>query len=133
MAYCYWFPARILILIGVVGPGGTINLKVGVYRQIVITNRSVNLIGAGSGTTFADGDKKGSVLPIGKTNSNIDVTLAHMVIQKGLSENGGGINNFGRLTLEDTIITRNEATGSGGGVSNKDGTMVMNYRGYEGI
>ena len=115
------------------GPGGTIYLKEGVYRGTVTTNRSVNLIGAGSGTTFVDEDKKGSVLPIGKTNSNIDVTLAHMVIQKGLSENGGGINNFGRLTLEDTIITRNEATGSGGGVSNKEGTMVMNYRGYKGI
>lgn len=84
------------------------------------------MFGAGSGRTFVDGDKNGSVFTIGKSDPSVDVKLAHMVIRGGSSENGGGITNSGRLTIEDLIITVNEATGSGGGVYNKDGTMVMN-------
>jgi len=99
------------------GPGDTIQLKEGIYRQTVTIDRSVNIIGAGPGKTFIDGDKRGSVFSIGKTNPDIDVKLSGVTIRGGSSSDGGGINNSGRLTVEDSTITGNTAE-FGGGISN---------------
>ncbi len=70
--------------IDAVGSGGTIQLKEGIYRQTVNIDRSVNIIGAGPGKTFVNGDKIGSVFTIGKTKPNIDVKLSGMTIQGGV-------------------------------------------------
>jgi hypothetical protein len=104
--------------IDTIRPGGTIYLKEGVYKQTVTIDKPVSIYGADSGETFIDGDHRGPVFTIGKTNSDVDVEVYTITIRGGSSENGGGINNFGRLTLFDVAITRCTASNSGGGVFN---------------
>jgi hypothetical protein len=107
-----------------INAGGTVYLKEGVYRQTVTIERSVNIVGMGSGRTVVDGDGKGSVFTIGKANPNIDVKLSGMIIRGGKNDIGGGINNFGRLTVEDSTVTGNTAE-FGGGIFNHNGTSTL--------
>ena len=103
-----------------INAGGTICLKEGVYRQTVTIDKSVTIVGAGPGKTFVEGDKKGSVSTIGKTNPDIDVKLSDITIQGGSSQCGGGINNSGRLVIEDSTIRGNTAEFGGGIYIEKD-------------
>ena len=108
--------------INAVSPGVTVYLQEGVYRGTVAIDEPVNIIG-NTGGTFLDGGGNGSVLTIGKSNSNVDVGLYQIAIRGGSSEYGGDINNFGRLTLENILITGNTASNSGGGISNHSSTV----------
>lgn len=108
--------------INAVSSGGTVYLQEGVYRGSAVIDKPVNIIGSTSGT-FLDGGGKGSVLTIGKSNPNVDVGLYQIAIRGGSSEYGGGINNFGRLTLETILITGNTASNSGGGIFNHGSTV----------
>lgn len=110
--------------IDAIGPGGTFKLNEGVYKGNVVIDKPVNLIGVGSDKTFVDGDENGSVFTIGGNNSDIDVKLTGITIQGGSSEIGGGINNYGRLVIEDSIITGNVAE-FGGGIFNHNGTSTV--------
>jgi hypothetical protein len=115
--------------IDAIGPGGTINLNEGVYRGAVNIDKPVNLIGAGSGRTVIDGDNKGTVITIGETNSDIDVKLAGVIVRGGLDGHGGGVFNHGRLTIEDVDVMENQATYSGGGIYNYEGSLhIVNSR-----
>jgi hypothetical protein len=71
------------------------------------------------------GDNKGTVFTIGGDNPDIDVKLADMTIRGGLDEHGGGIYNFGRLTIEDADIIGNTATYSGGGIYIYKGSLNL--------
>ncbi len=106
-------------------PGDTITVAAGTYMENVHIDKSLTLKGAGSTDlgTVVDGKGSGSVFTIGKVDPNIDVYLKDMLIRNGLSTNGGGINNFGKLTVEDCTISGNKA-GEGGGVSST-GTFTM--------
>ena len=107
-----------------INAGGTVYLKKGIYRQTVTIDRSVNIVGLGSGRTVVDGDGRGSVFTIGKANPNIDVKLSGMIIRGGKNDIVGGINNFGRLVVEDSTITGNNAE-FGGGIFNHNGTSTV--------
>jgi hypothetical protein len=112
-----------------IGPGGTIYLKEGVYRGIVNINRSVNIIGVGSGRAVIDGDNKDTVITIVGNNRDIGVRLTGVVIRGGLDGHGGGIWSCCNLTIADTNVTGNTATYSGGGVYNFEGSLhIMNSR-----
>jgi hypothetical protein len=50
-------------------------------------NKSVNVIGADSDKTFVDGDNKGSIFTVGKTNLDIEVKLAHMDLFRKVQAN----------------------------------------------
>jgi predicted outer membrane repeat protein len=103
-----------------INAGGTVYLKEGIYKQTVKIDKPVTLVGAGPGKTFIDGDKKGSVFTIGKSNPDIDVKLSGMTIQGGAGKFGGGINNSGRLIVDDTTISGNTAEFGGGIYIEKD-------------
>gem|GEM_PF-1336565 len=105
-------------VIDAAGPGGTVKLVDGVYKGTATIDKSVNIVGSGTGGTSIDGGRQGSVFTIGKTNPDIDVGLCLIGIRGGSSEYGGSINNFGRLTLDDILITGNTASNSGGGIFN---------------
>lgn len=118
-------PESIQKAIDAICTGCTIMLNEGVYRQNVKIDKPVNLVGAGIGKTFVDGNNNGPVFTIGKTNPNIDVRISGMVIRGGSSRLGGGINNSGRLTVEDSRITGNDAINGGGGIYNEDGIVTV--------
>jgi hypothetical protein len=93
-----------------------------------------------NGDTNKDGDltKEGSVFTIGSdTNRNLDVTISGMTITGGTGTSvlvrdndanryisGGGILNYGGLTVSDTAISENAAY-YGAGIFNK-GTLNLN-------
>lgn len=96
-------------------PGATISLLPKTYYEIVQVPISLNIIGAGSGSTIVDGQQLGSVFII---PSGVTVGLADMTIQNGMTQSGGGIYNAGTLTVKGCKITGNTAYNDGGGVCN---------------
>ena len=98
----------------------TITVCAGTYSGNIFINRSVTLIGAGhgagAGNTILQGTGSGSMVIV---NSGSVVTLQGLRITGGAagSSAGGGILNFGRLTLTDCAITGNSAA-VGGGIYN---------------
>jgi len=61
-------------------------------------------------------------------DSGATVTISGITIQGGYSPgNGGGIDNFGNLTLNDVYFLANFASVAGGGVANESGgNMIVN-------
>jgi predicted outer membrane repeat protein len=120
-------------------PGDTITVAAGTYKEKAHIDRPLTIVGTGAGSTIVDGNQAGSVFTIGANNANIDVTLSGMTIEGGIGTSvlvddndaetyicGGGILNYGRLTVIDSIISSNSAY-YGGGIFNK-GTVSLNGR-----
>jgi len=106
--------------------GDWINIAAGTYKENIKIDKSLVLNGlSGASNTIIDGQQKGSVLTIGSNKPNIDTTLTGLTIQNGKAQSGGGIQNYGRLTTTDCIISGNLATLQGGGIYN-EGTLNLN-------
>ena len=91
--------------------GDSIIIAAAIYKQFLNINISLKLIGAGAAATIIDGG-----------NIYIGNTSARVIVSKMTISHGGGINNSGTLTVNDSTISGN---GSRGGVSN-DGTITLN-------
>jgi hypothetical protein len=115
-------------LLGLSGNGDTINFSVNCTEATtpiippgeLIINPSITIDGAGH-TIAVDGGAANRIFRIASTAT---VTLGNLTITNGLSGDGGGILNFGTLTINNSTITGNTANGSGGGVRS-DGTLTM--------
>lgn len=118
-------------------PRDTITVSAGVFKENIHIDKSLTINGAGASKTFIDGSQAGSVFTIGENEANIDVTLYGIAIKEGsgslvrVDDNdankyicGGGILNYGRLTVTDCTIFNNTAF-NGGGIFNK-GTVNIN-------
>ena len=83
----------------------------------------LTITGALASTTMIDGGALDRVLDI----HGASVHLAHLSIRNGSTDaNGGGIaNNAGALTLDDVIVSGNQAAGDGGGIANA-GVLTLN-------
>jgi CSLREA domain-containing protein len=102
---------------------------------------SVTITGAGP-TTIVDGNGAAihenvfSVFPcIGTSqfppegqacaNGQIVVTISGTTVQNGRRDDGGGIRNFGDLTLQNCVVTANTAYYNGGGIYNASSTSRL--------
>jgi len=82
---------------------------------------SVTIRGAGSGLTIIDAQQLDRVLDIrGSAPGSIAVTVENLQIRNGSTpDTGGGILvGNANLVVRDSVIARNQASGSGGGISN---------------
>jgi len=117
------------------GPGDLIELGPGTYFENVDVSQSVTIQGDVTLGSTVNGNNSASVFTVG----SLTATLIGLTITNGNagdpSENsGGGINNFGTLTVIGCTITGNRATslttiGRGGGIFNQggpNGLMVIN-------
>lgn len=110
--------------------GDVIAVAAGSYHEHLIINPGAGAItltitGAGAATTILDGDNNGRAMMLG---SRATVTLSGFTIQNGnaASESapkGGGILNFGVLTLGDSVVRDNTAA-TGGGIANTGSLTV---------
>ena len=105
----------------------TINVAAGTYPEHVTIARNVAIRGEGQGSTVVDGGGIGTVVTIaGGTVMIMDVTIQNGVHDRLVSDGlGGGIANFGMLTIRNSTITGNSA-GIGGGIVNFGTAIVMN-------
>jgi predicted outer membrane repeat protein len=141
--------ARIQDGITLASSGGTVNIAAGTYKENVRIDKSLTVNGAGATQTIVDGNKAGSVFILGKNNPKADVTLSGMTIQGGSGSLirtaygttgvcGGGVLNYGRLTVTDSIVQGNTAKFLGGGIYNVGTLNVLgstisgNTAGYGG-
>lgn len=128
--------------IGKAGSGDTIYVAVGTYTgsgdEVVLISKSVTLSGGWdsdfstkSDTSIIDGE--GSRQGI-RVESSVTAVIEHFELQNGYANSGygsgggGGIVNFGTLTLNSTTVSGNTAVGAfsvGGGIIN-EGTLTLN-------
>ena len=118
-----------------------IHIAAGTYfENLLVPNQRLTIVGAGQDLTVIDGRQRGSVVTLGafgdstvaQTVSIVGVTITH-----GSAQFGGGILvNNAALDLQNSIVSSNAATESGGGIdlgaftipAKITGTMVIHNR-----
>lgn len=118
-------------------PREVITVAAGTYAENILIDKSLTINGAGAGKTIIDGSRAASVIMVGTRKANIKVALSGLAIKKGIGTSvsvddkgsntyvcGGGILNYGTLTIADSIVSDNTAQ-CGGGIFNK-GTLHLN-------
>ena len=111
--------------------GAIIEIRDPVHTEAgIIIQTDVTIRGLGVDTTIVQGHEKPDNAPdrVFLIKKGVTVALESMTIQHGdpsvEEENGGGIRNFGTLTLRNCVVRDNRANG-GGGISNSgDLTLV---------
>ena len=98
------------------GPGATLAVTGTCFGNFTIDK---NLILLGQRTAVLDGQHHGTTLAV---SSGATVRLATLAITdgnaRGTGGNGGGINNFGTLRLDQSTVKNNGADNWGGGIYN---------------
>ncbi|MFL5802640.1 MAG: choice-of-anchor Q domain-containing protein [Roseiflexaceae bacterium] len=84
----------------------------------------LSITGAGTSATAIDGNRLDRVLDV----RGASVHLAHLSIRNGSADTsgGGGVNDAGALTLDDVVVSGNQAAEDGGGVANT-GALVLSH------
>jgi len=101
--------------ISLASSGDSIMVAPATYTENLTIGISLKIIGSGAATTIVDGGGVGTVLSIGEAQ----VILSGLTIRNGYNQTyGGGIINFGTLTVNNSAITANSANYGGGGIEN---------------
>src|SRR5258706_2825747 len=110
--------------------GDQILVAAGTYSEGVVVNVNVSITGAGMQATIVDGGGTGDVffIPVGKA-----AYLEKMTIQNGVtSADGGGIENYGNLTLVQVRVTDNNGN-RGGGIYSEGPVTLTDVMVYNNI
>src|SRR4051812_31174095 len=124
--------------------GDVIRVAAGTYfENLHVPNQRLTIVGAGQNLTEIDGRQRGSVVTLGNLNDSSPaqtVSIIGVTITHGSAEFGGGIavHNVA-LDLQNSIVSSNFATRSGGGIvleaftipAKITGTMVVHNRAGE--
>jgi hypothetical protein len=87
--------------------------------------KDVTIAGVGASTTIIDGHNAQN--PFFITEAGLNATISGLEVTGGNSfPRGGGIYNYGNLTLTEDWITGNTASEQGGGVYNNGGNLTIN-------
>jgi hypothetical protein len=104
--------------------GDSIKVAAATYAEHLTISINLKILGSSASTTIIDGGGvAGTVVTVSSTAAN--VSLSRVTIRNGnVLGGGGGIQNLGTLTLNNSIITNNKAL-VGGGITN-GGTAIIN-------
>jgi hypothetical protein len=104
------------------GSNDVIHIGAGTYTENLVTNKNLNFLGTGMQTTILDGGGVGTVI----TGDTYNLFIQDLTIRNGYAlESGGGINESGGvLNLSRVWVTGNVAKNGGGIVSS--GPLTMN-------
>jgi len=108
--------------------GDTVMIAAATYSENLTINSNINLklTGSGASSTIIDGGGNGRVISI--LNTKAVVGLSKVTIRNGVAAGGGGILNWGTLTVTNSTVSRNvagsESSAVGGGIYNS-GTLTI--------
>jgi predicted outer membrane repeat protein len=94
--------------------GDTIHIAAGAYPANLTVGKDLTFIGAGMNQTLLNGGGTGMVMQIPGATTVVNIT--DLAIANGNGAYGGGINNYGKLSLTRVKVTDNTATNNGGGI-----------------
>jgi hypothetical protein len=103
-------------------PGAIVEVGAGEYPETTVVRADVTVQGAGAGATVLG--------PVSIWNRAVTATLADVAVAGGARPGGGGVENWGTLTLRDVVVRDNRAwvgegyQALGGGVLNF-GTLTL--------
>jgi hypothetical protein len=105
------------------GSGNIIHIAGGTYTENLIVSKNLSFEGMGVDVTILDGGGTGRVVLV----NAYTVSFSSLTISGGNSgtEDGGGIFNYGTLSLEEVKVANNVARSGGGILSN--GTLTMTH------
>ena len=82
---------------------------------------------AGPGAVWLDVHRNtGGNYSILHINPNTVVNVSGLTLSNGLASYGGGVNNYGFLTISDSTIRDNHANGNGGGIHSTSQLVISN-------
>src|SRR5437016_10854701 len=110
--------------ISLAASGDSIIVAPATYTENLTIGFSLNVIGSGANTTIIDGGGVKTVVAISSTSAV--VTLSDLTIRNGYAFGGGGIGNFGILTINNSTVSGNRALYYGGGISNAGSATINN-------
>jgi len=118
--------------ISLASSGDSIIVAAATYTENLSIGISLKVVGSGASTTIIDGGGADTVVTV--SNSSSFVTLSRVTIRNGSSGDGGGVNNFGTLRINNVTISSNTALGGvgfGGGI-NSTGSLTVNSSAISG-
>ncbi|HVK55385.1 MAG TPA: hypothetical protein VM532_10195 [Burkholderiales bacterium] len=116
-------------------PGETIRISPGFYKEnIVITDKSLTLKGEDSSKTVINGSDYKTVVTLECTSDQVAIRISGVSITGGVgmryptpgNEGGGMIVRQCKLSLDDSEIYGNHASGSGGGIGASGDVSIKN-------
>ena len=102
--------------------GDTIGVAAGFYSERLTIGKSVTLQGTGADATILDGSYAGTVVTV---DGGVTATIAGVAIQRGSADTGGGVLNYGTLTLSNSTVSANRAEDAGGVVNAPGATLTL--------
>jgi len=112
-------------------PGATITFSVTgtifLAQGELLIDKDLTIDGADASQLRVDGNLSSREFEIaaGATVSISGLTMQDGNVSTPTAPFGGGIRNFGTLTLTNTVVTANGATGEGGGIHNDEGVLTI--------
>ncbi|NTU84414.1 MAG: hypothetical protein HGA45_34465 [Chloroflexales bacterium] len=107
----------------------SVRVAAGTYLENLSLTRNVTIVGAGADATVIDGGQRGTVATV--LSAQVTAALQDLAIVRGqASGGGGGIANYGTMTLSGVLVAHNAVTagegfqGLGGGILNF-GTLTI--------
>ncbi len=92
--------------------GTVIQIAPGTFIENLLISSGATLAGAGADATFLDGDGGNRVLHVA---AGANVSISNVTIQNGAAGFGAGVWNEGTLTIVNSTLANNFATGFNGG------------------
>jgi hypothetical protein len=101
----------------------TIGIEAGTYTENVTIAKNLKLEGVSATTAIVNGGDTGRVFTI---SPGYTVTFTALTLTNGTAANGGGLYTDGStVTLIDSTVSANTATGDGGGIFTLGGTVTV--------
>ena len=115
-------PGAIQRAVNIAAAGDIINIEPGTYAGPVDITQNLALAGAGASAVTISGGG-----PVISVAAGVTASVDGVTVTGGSASGGGGVDNAGSLTISNSTIAHNSASGTGGGIENEAGGTLIVY------